>query len=69
MPKACLIIYLHITFGLSIQGGSSLGGLDLIGKQQLSSQSSSQPQSHCSLFSTTPLPQIDSCISKTEYLY
>jgi len=32
-----------------------------MGKQHESLQSSSQPQSHCSPGSTTPLPQIDDC--------
>lgn len=55
-----VLLYLQITLGLRRQGISFLGGFDCIGKQQLSVQSSAQPQSHSSPGSTTSLPQIDS---------
>ena len=42
--------------GLSVQGFSSSPNSVLCGQQHCSSQSSSQPQSHSSPSSTTPLP-------------
>lgn len=50
-----------IYLGVNVHGFSSKRGWRDIGKQQVSLQSSSQPQSHCSPGSTTPLPHIDCC--------
>lgn len=54
---------LQTLFGVNLQGGSSGEEYRLCGKQHASLQSSSQPQSHSSPGSTTPLPQIDVCNS------
>jgi hypothetical protein len=47
--------------GVSLQGGSFGRGLLDMGKQHWSRQSDSQPQSHSSPGSTTPLPQMAVC--------
>lgn len=52
---------LQLAVEVSVHGRSSGSGCRDIGKQHASLQSSSQPQSHSSPGSTTPLPQMERC--------
>lgn len=55
---------LQLARGVSVHGFSSEIGRVDIGKQHVSLQSSSQPQSHSSPGSTTPLPHMACCGSE-----